>query len=135
MPAVQRTAPLALVKPQMGMHAVSAVRPQWRIGPDGHLERSAAEGQWTRVLADQPATFRVVAVTGNDVWAGGDGGALFHSSDRGEHWSKVSLGEGSNAETGAIVSIHFDDPQHGVVASDSGTRWATTDGGVTWMSR
>ncbi|MGB8770089.1 MAG: YCF48-related protein [Candidatus Korobacteraceae bacterium] len=133
-PAVQRTAPLAFGKPQMGMHAVSAVRPQWRIGPDGHLERSMAEGQWTRVLTDQPATFRVVAVTENNVWAGGDGGALFHSSDGGGHWSKVSLGEGSSAETGAVVSIHFDDPQHGVVASDSGARWATTDGGVTWTS-
>ncbi len=132
--AVQRAAPLAFGKTQAGMHSVSAARPQWRIGPEGHLERSMAAGQWTRVLDEQPTTFHAVAVMGNDVWAGGNGGALYHSSDGGEHWSKVPLAANSNVETGAIVSIRFDDPQHGVVASDRGTRWATADGGVTWMT-
>lgn len=132
--AVQRAAPLAFGKTQAGMHSVSAARPQWRIGPEGHLERSMAAGQWTRVLDEQPTTFHAVAVMGNDVWAGGNGGALFHSSDGGEHWSKVSLAANSNVETGAIVSIRFDDPQHGIVACDSGTRWATADGGVTWIT-
>ena len=132
--AVQRAAPLAFGKTQAGMHSVSAARPQWRIGPEGHLERSMAAGQWTRVLDEQPITFRAVAAMGNDVWAGGNGGALFHSSDGGEHWSKVSLAADSNVETGAIVSIRFDDPQHGIVACDSGTRWETADGGVTWMT-
>jgi hypothetical protein len=133
--AVQRAAPLAFGKTQAGMHSVSAARPQWRIGPEGHLERSMAAGQWTRVLDEQPTTFHAVAVMGNDVWAGGNGGALFHSSDGGEHWSKVSLAADSNVETGAIVSIRFDDPQHGIVACDSGTRWATADGGVTWTTQ
>src|SRR5664279_5155465 len=132
--AVQQAAPLAFGKTQAEMHSVSAARPQWRIGPEGHLERSMAAGQWTRVLDEQPTTFHAVAVMGNDVWAGGNGGALFHSSDGGEHWSEVSLAANSNVETGAIVSIRFDDPQHGVVACDSGTRWATADGGVTWMT-
>src|SRR5664280_1999349 len=132
--AVQRAAPLAFGKTQAGMHSVSAARPQWRIGPDGHLERSMAAGQWTRVLDEQPTTFHAVAVMGNDVWAGGNGGALFHSSNGGEHWSKVSLAANSNVETGAIVSIRFEDPQHGIVACDSGTRWATADGGVTWIT-
>ncbi len=132
---LQQRAPLTFGKSGMGMKAVSAVRPQWRIGPDGHLERSMAANQWTRALDDQPVIFHAVAVIGNDVWAGGNGGALFHSSDRGEHWSKVSLASNSNVETGAIVSIRFDDSQHGIVASDSGTRWATTDGGVTWTTQ
>jgi photosystem II stability/assembly factor-like uncharacterized protein len=76
-----------------------------------------------------------VAVIGSDVWAGGNGGALFHSSDGGEHWGRVSLDANSKVETGAIVSIRFDDVQHGTVASDSGTRWTTTDGGVTWKTQ
>src|SRR5664280_2751185 len=132
--AGQRAAPLAFGKTQAGMHSVSTVRPQWRIGPEGHLERSMAVGQWTRVLDEQPITFRAVAVMGNDVWAGGNGGALFHSSDGGAHWSEVSLAANSNVETGAVVSIRFDDLQHGIVACDSGTRWETADGGVTWMT-
>jgi hypothetical protein len=132
---LKQGAPLAFSKSGMAMKAVSAVRPQWRIGPGGHLERSLAANQWTRVLDDQPVTFHAVAVVANQVWAGGNGGALFHSSDSGEHWSKVSLAANSVGENGAIVSIHFDDPQHGVVASDRGTRWATTDGGATWTTQ
>jgi hypothetical protein len=134
-PAVQRAAPLAFGKAQTGMQSVSTVRPQWRIGPNGQLERAMAADQWTRVLDDQPITFRAAAVIASDVWAGGNGGALFHSSDGGEHWSKISLAANSNVETGAIVSIRFDDSQHGVVTSDGGTRWATTDGGVTWTTQ
>jgi hypothetical protein len=132
---LQQRAPVLFGKSGMAMKAVSAVRPQWRIGPSGHLERSTAANQWTRALDDQPTAFHAVAVIGNDVWAGGNGGAFFRSSDGGEHWSKVSLAANSNVETGAIVSIRFDDPQHGVVASDSGTRWATTDGGITWTTQ
>ncbi|MFZ0914562.1 MAG: YCF48-related protein [Candidatus Korobacteraceae bacterium] len=132
---LQQRAPLTFGKSGTAMKAVSAVRPQWRIGPNGHLERSMAADQWTRVLDDQPVIFHAVAVMGSDVWAGGNGGALFHSPDGGEHWSKVSLAANSNVETGAIVSIRFDDPQHGVVASGSGTRWATTDGGITWTTQ
>ncbi len=129
---LKQGAPAVFGKSGTAMRAASAVRPQWRIGPNGHLERSLAANQWTRVLDDQPVAFHAVAVMGNDVWAGGNGGALFHSSDGGEHWSSVSLAANSKVEMGAIVSIHFDDAQHGVVASDSGTRWTTADGGVNW---
>ena len=133
--AVQQAAPLTFGKTRMGMLPVHTVRPQWRIGPEGHLERSTVPDQWTRVLDDQPVTFRVVSVVANDVWAGGNNGALFHSPDRGAHWSKVALAANSMVEAGAIVAIRFDDPQHGIVTSDSGARWATADGGITWATQ
>ena len=115
-------------KPQMAMHSVSASRYQWRVTADGRLERASAPGSWTPVLADQPAAFRVVSVVGNNVWAGGSSGALFHSSDGGQDWSKQPLA----GETGAIVSIRFGDAAHGVVTTDGGSQWQTSDGGVTW---
>jgi hypothetical protein len=129
---VQQQAPAVagFAKSMSGMYAARAVWPRWRIGSEGQVERSTGPDEWTRVLGDQPVTFRAVAAMGNNVWAGGNGGALFHSSDGGQHWSKVSVASGSNAETGAIVSIHFADPQQGVVVSDSGTRWTTIDGGA-----
>jgi Photosynthesis system II assembly factor YCF48 len=129
---LQKDAPASFGAARMGSHAMSPVRPQWRISADGHLERSIAADQWTRVLDDQPTTFRSVAVLGNAVWAGGNGGALFHSSNGGEHWSRVSLAADSIVETGAIVSIRFLDPQRGIVTTDRGIRWGTTDGGITW---
>ena len=92
-----------------------------------------ATDEWTRVLGDEVTTFRVVAVVGNDVWAGGSGGALFHSDNSGESWSRVAIATGSGgADTGAIVSIQFSDPQHGTVVTSGGSRWSTSDGGATW---
>jgi photosystem II stability/assembly factor-like uncharacterized protein len=80
------------------------------------------------MLADQPTVFHVVSVVGNNVWAGGSSGALFHSSNSGQTWSKQPLA----AETGTIVSIHFSDAAHGDVTTDGGAHWSTADGGVTW---
>lgn len=107
----------------------------WRITADGHLERALAGSAWTRVLAEQPVSFRVVAVTGNDVWAGGGDGALFHSADGGEHWNKVVLSAAGQFEHGAVVSIHFDTALQGSVSADSGATWRTADGGQTWSKQ
>ncbi|HVP54775.1 MAG TPA: YCF48-related protein [Candidatus Eisenbacteria bacterium] len=107
--------------------------PGWRVTPEGHLERSTADG-WTRVLANEAAAFRVVAVIGENVWAGGKGGALFHSGDGGQEWKAVALNTPSGGETGTIVAIRFADPQHGLVVTDDGKRWTTSDGGTTWTS-
>src|SRR5271157_1094500 len=122
----------ALEKPTMGRYAVRATRPQWHITPDGHLERSTAPDTWTRVLDDQLTTFHVVSVVGGSVWAGGSGGALFHSRDGGQNWSKEVLASPASVETGTIVSIRFSDASHGVVTTDGGSRWSTSDGGTTW---
>jgi len=121
----------ALEKPTMGRSEVRATRPQWHITPDGHLERSTAPDTWTRVLDDQLTSFHVVFVVGGSVWAGGSGGALFHSRDGGQDWSKEVLASPA-VETGTIVSIRFSDALHGVVTTDGGSRWSTSDGGTTW---
>jgi photosystem II stability/assembly factor-like uncharacterized protein len=47
----------------------------------------------------------------------------------------VSLANASGAEAGMITSIHFDGVQHGVVTTDTGVRWVTSDGGVTWTKQ
>jgi photosystem II stability/assembly factor-like uncharacterized protein len=94
-----------------------------------------AENGWTRVLANQTTAFRVVSVVGDEVWVGGNGGALFHSSDKGRQWGRVSVVTTSGTVTATIVSIQFDDPQNGVVITESGSRYGTSDGGITWSSQ
>jgi len=111
--------------------ALKAVHPGWRVTEQGHVERLTPDG-WVRVLAEHTSAFRVVSVVGSEVWAGGNGGALFHSSDGGQHWKKVSLTTANGVETAAIESIRFDDPQHGVVVTSGGAQYATSDDGVTW---
>jgi hypothetical protein len=120
--------------PQASNNVLNTPYARWRITAEGHLEQSTSSG-WTRALADQTATFRVVSVVGSDVWAGGDGGVLFHSSDGGRTWSRVAVSSSTGAETAAIVSILFDDFQHGALITESGARYRTTDGGTTWTSQ
>jgi hypothetical protein len=112
--------------------AKRTVAPSWRISTAGRLERSTSPGEWTPVLSEQPVAFRAVASIGNDVWAGGSDGALFHSSDAGEHWTKVALVADGEPEQAVVRSIHFDTPAEGRVTTDAGTTWSTLDGGKTW---
>ncbi|MDR3748043.1 MAG: YCF48-related protein [Acidobacteriota bacterium] len=120
--------------PQTSARGLSAAHTQWRITIDGQVEHFVA-GAWIPALTNQTTIFHTVAVVGNDVWAGGEGGALFHSIDRGQHWTRMSLANASGAEAGMVTSIHFDDVQHGVVTTDSGTHWVTSDGGATWTKQ
>jgi len=69
------------------------------------------------------------------VWAGGNDGMLFHSGDGGVHWNRLSIPSASGTETVTIVSIRFDDVQHGVVVADTGASYSTTDAGVTWTKQ
>ena len=80
-------------KPQMGLLPAVVRQRQWRVTSDGHLEHSTSSGTWTPVLADQPAKFHAVSVVGDNVWAGGSGGVLFHSTDGGQTWNKNQLSE------------------------------------------
>jgi hypothetical protein len=105
--------------------------PHWRVSNDGHLQRSTSPGEWTPMLAEHPVTFHAVAVIGTEVWAGGSGGALFHSSDAGEHWTKVALTTDGQSEHGAVQSIRFDTSDQGRVTTEAAT-WSTHDGGKTW---
>jgi hypothetical protein len=120
------------MNPQMAKQVVSAAHRQWHITPDGHLEQRSASGNWTRVLAEQTITFHVVSVVGDNVWAGGSGGSLFHSSDGGQNWSKQPIGSLPDVETDTIAAIRFTDTTRGVVTTEGGARWSTSDGGATW---
>lgn len=113
----------------------AAANSHWRIGSDGQLERSTGAGTWTQKLTSEEVTFRAVATVGSDVWAGGNGGTLFHSSDGGEHFNKVVLTANGQTERGSIVSIHFDTAQQGRVTSDTGATWTTADGGQGWSKQ
>jgi hypothetical protein len=103
----------------------------WRITPEGHLEHFSDAG-WISVLTDQPAKLTVVAESPNGVWAGGNFGELFHSEDTGAHWAKVELPIPPDQKNDAIVAIHFAGLQHGIILTESGARYSTSDGGKNW---
>ncbi|HTW59227.1 MAG TPA: zf-HC2 domain-containing protein [Terriglobales bacterium] len=145
--------------------SLSAPVPRWTITSTGALQRSFDRGNtWedvdvtasaasslafnsasareteTGVLKkDQKQTtapsFRAVAVTGVDVWAGGSGGALYHSIDAGTHWVRVLPSATGSILTGDVVSLEFSDAQHGTVRTSTPEVWITSDDGQTWQKQ
>lgn len=82
-----------------------------------------------------PLTFRAVAATGSDVWAGGSAGALYHSLDAGNHWTRILPAYAGAVLTGDVISLEFPDPQHGKVSTSTFEIWITTDDGQTWQKQ
>jgi hypothetical protein len=82
-----------------------------------------------------PLTFRAVAAAGSDVWAGGSAGALYHSQDAGNHWTRIVPASAGTSLTGDIISLRFPDPQHGMLSTSTSEVWTTSDAGQTWQKR
>jgi hypothetical protein len=80
-------------------------------------------------------TFRTVATTGLDVWAGGSAGALYHSIDAGNHWTRIVPASAGAILTGDIISLQFPDPQHGTLSTSTSEVWTTSDAGQTWQKQ
>jgi hypothetical protein len=123
---VRSSAPASRLKSASRFGAMGiAGRPRpsvrWSIGGEsrGVLQRSDDGGAtWTIVSLAGEVSFRAVTSSGDDVWVGGSAGALFHSSDQGAHWQRISFGA-----TGTIVAIK---------TGASGEAEVTTDDGRTW---
>jgi len=82
-----------------------------------------------------PTVFRAVTANGADVWAGGSGGMLYHSTDSGTSWTRVVPTSGGVSLTGDIVHVDFSDPQHGRITTSAPEVWLTSDGGLTWLKQ
>ncbi|HTU43108.1 MAG TPA: YCF48-related protein [Candidatus Aquilonibacter sp.] len=117
--------------------------PRWTINASGGLQRSFDAGKtWEDIQvnpdAGQPSgkpVFRVVAAMGPEVWAGGSGATLYHSSDSGTRWQQIfPLAAGSNP-AGDITDISFSSPQQGRIATSAGEIWTTSDSGQTWRKQ
>jgi photosystem II stability/assembly factor-like uncharacterized protein len=109
----------------------------WSISPEGSLQRSEDGGKnWEEVGVHDKVEFRVIQVNGRDIWAGGTGVALYHSSDGGATWTRVNPASGAAPTTEAIVSINrsSSDPQQISVKTASGRQWVSEDGGQHWRA-
>ncbi len=100
----------------------------WGLSSNGQVQRSLDSGRtWQIVPIANGGSFLVISSVGDDVWVGGRAGALYHSADSGQSWSKSEL-----AASGDIVQVHFSDPQHGALITANGEVWSTSDGGQSW---
>ena len=104
----------------------------------GVLQRSLDSGQsWQQALrADHPLL--CYASHGDDVWAGGQAGTLFHSADNGMTWAQVQPSIPGQRLSSDITHVDVTQMDVGAPAkivvstSDNGI-WSSADGGKTWL--
>jgi hypothetical protein len=114
----------------------------WQVGPGGLIENSSDRGQtWhpqsSGVTADLLAG---AAPSAKIAWAVGRGGIIVRTED-GEHWQRVmppSFVNAAGAQNVAPpdwISIEARDELHATVVSRDLHRYATADGGRTWVQQ
>jgi hypothetical protein len=111
----------------------------WAI-TGGVLQRSLDSGQsWQNALrADHPLL--CYASHDEDVWTGGQAGALFHSANRGVTWVQVQPSIKGQALSSDVthIDLHGDargdvrGPAEIVVSTSNNEIWSSADGGKTW---
>jgi hypothetical protein len=102
----------------------------WGLSADGSVQRSVDSGKTWQTVAVAGLPFRAISSMGNDVWVGGNAGALYHSADSGQSWTKVDP-----LSTDDIIRINFSDAQNGMLSTANGQVWNTSDGGRSWRSK
>jgi hypothetical protein len=113
----------------------SATNARWSVSPEGKLQRSFDSGKtWQNVPLASRARLQTVATVGQQVWVGGQAGALFHSSDAGEHWIELKPSLDGQPLTADIIGLEFADTLHGKLITKDGI-WFTSDGGQTWRDK
>jgi hypothetical protein len=129
-------APTPLLRTSRQGIALGAGQPStlWSVSLDGKVQRSTDGGKTIEPIpVARGIKFRAIAALGNDVWAGGAGGALFRSPDGGATWTRTSIDFDGSTLTEMIASIRLRDPQHLTVTTASGSEWVSEDGGQHWQ--
>jgi hypothetical protein len=107
--------------------------PRWTLSADGTLQRSFNAGTtWETIPVTANAKLRALAAIGNEIWVGGSAGALYHSSDAGNHWTQVQPTSSGRSLNSDIIGVEFTDTQHGKLTLADGEAWTTVDGGQSW---
>jgi hypothetical protein len=94
--------------------------PRWTLSADGTLQRSLDSGTtWQTIAVSSQTIFRALAADGLNIWVGGAGGALFHSSDAGQHWTQVRPVADGQALEDDIIGVEFTDSLHGKLTTSA----------------
>jgi Photosynthesis system II assembly factor YCF48 len=123
-----------------GANAMVASRarllPRWALTSDGILQRSLDAGiTWETVSVAPQSRLRALAANGFDIWVGGSSGALYHSSDGGQHWSQIQPVVNGEVLSADIIGVEFPDSQHGKIRTSSLESWTTDDAGEHWQKQ
>lgn len=107
----------------------------WKISPEGKLLRkSGDQNSWQSVELPSAARLHSLASNNLDVWVGGaplggeSAGALFHTTDGGEHWQRIY-----GPWTGDILALQSSSANSSVTVRTAGGEWQSQDVGQNWI--
>ena len=113
---------------------VNKAMPSWTLSPEGALQRSFDSGKtWQTIPVASQVVFRALAANDSDIWVGGTAGALYHSSDAGQHWTQIKPVADGKPLTADIVGVEFADARHGKLTTGNHETWTTSDAGESWL--
>jgi len=109
---------------------------RWSLSDDGLPQRSFNAGNtWEKVQVDHTTGFRALSAQGFEVWVGGRNGVLYHSTDLGMHWTRVTPMIEGAALSADIVRIEFSDSLHGKLTTAENQTVVTSDGAKSWQKQ
>ena len=143
----------ALARAPMPEFTSADGKSSWRLGASGHIERSTDQGQtWqpqsSGVTSDLSAGS---APSAQVAWIAGARGVILRTTD-GTRWTRVPPPAASGADNSSLdsskrvrtaptstsvdwISVEAQDALHATVVSRDLRRFATADGGRTWMEQ
>jgi photosystem II stability/assembly factor-like uncharacterized protein len=122
---------IRMIDDTIGVAVGDPTRGKWTV-----LKTSDGGATWARMSTEPAAigdetgsNFNGMCVIGaSHIWFTSRAGRVYRSTDGGATWNYSSIPFG-----GFLPSMHFNDPQYGLVANFSGPSVArTSDGGIVW---
>lgn len=132
--AISSRNPAYAAKPALAAKQNLAHSSLWAIAA-GVLQRSLDSGQsWQSVLRADHALL-CSANHGADVWAGGEAGTLYHSSNNGVTWKQVQPSVKGQLLSSDVTHIDANGSDEIVVSTANDEIWSSVDGGKTWAKQ
>ncbi|PYX26514.1 MAG: hypothetical protein DMG80_21340 [Acidobacteria bacterium] len=104
---------------------------QWSLAR-GKLRRSVDAGASWQIALQVEHPLLTFGALGSDVWAGGQRGALFHSTDSGTTWTIVQPSTKAGSLSNDIVGIEIHSATEIALTTGNNESWTTADAGNTW---
>jgi hypothetical protein len=118
----------------VNMLQVLTVAAQWQVTA-GVLQRSLDRGATWQTSLRPERPLLCFAALGNEIWAGGKAGSLFHSADGGANWTQINPSADGRSLSADITRIEARSATEIILATSSGESWTTVDGGKSWVKK
>jgi len=115
--------------PQSAEHSA-----QWTIHGNDLQRALASDAAWKTVLRSDRALL-CYAASGNELWAGGKGGDLFHSANGGVTWDQVHPSAQQQTLSDDVTRIEIRSAFEVTLFTSNNQSWSTMDGGKTWAKK